>query len=171
MSGVPNNIELLFLEKEDYIMLDEYGEELLKIRDSFLSKQVMKRFGGYAKSQAQKMQNLKSNGAARVDLIEAYGYDTKFYMHTVRLLQMAIEILKNGTFRTKRYNAEFLISLRKGRHTLDEALGFIELLEKDLEQSYLNSFLPEQPDHDFINNWLVNLNKKYIDSKEEINNG
>lgn len=158
MVGVPNNIELLFLDDEDYIHTNDYGFELLDVRNHFLSKQIMKKFGGYAKSQAQKMQQLNSNGKARSELVDRYGYDTKFFMHTVRLLQMATEILFTGKMKTKRSNAEFLIALRNGSHTLQEALSFIEELEKQLQDAYKKSTLPERPDEEFINNWLIDFN-------------
>lgn len=161
MAGVPNNIELLFLNDEDYIHINDYGFELLDIRNHFLSKQIMKKFGGYAKSQAQKMQQFNSNGKARSELVEKYGYDTKFFMHTVRLLQMATEILLTGKMKTKRSNAEFLVALRNGSHTLEEALSYIEDLEKQLQDAYKKSTLHERPNEEFINNWLINFNIRH----------
>ena len=131
------------------------------MRHHFLSKQIMKKYGGYAKSQAQKIQQLGSNGAVRSELVEKYGYDTKFFMHTVRLLQMATEILLTGTMETKRANAEFLVSLRNGSYTLKEALAYIADLENGLQIAYKKSNLPENPDFDLINKWLVNFNIRY----------
>lgn len=162
MAGVPNNLELLFLDDSDYIHVDDqYGLELINMRHQFLSKQIMKKYSGYAKSQAQKIQQLSSNGAARSELVEKYGYDTKFFMHTVRLLQMATEILFTGTMETKRPNAEFLVALRNGSHTLEEALAYIEALENHLQVAYKKSTLPEKPDFDLINEWLVDFNIRH----------
>lgn len=166
MAGVPQNLEMLFAVTEDYIYLDFKGKELIRIRDKFMSKQIMKKFGGYAKSQAMKMQNLKSNGAARIDLVEKYGFDTKFYMHTIRSLQMAIDILDDKTeFKTRRDNAHYLVDLRNGLHSLDQALDNIEHHELLLKEAYENTSLPEEPDYDFINNWLVALNAMNIKMK------
>ena len=169
-AGVPNNLELLFLDEEDYLYVNEYGQMLIDMRKHFLSKQIMKKFGGYAKSQAQKMQNLKSNGKPRQDLIEKYGYDTKFFIHTVRLLQMAIETLITGDLKVKRPNANFLVSLRMGLYTLDEALEYINRLEAQLQIAYSNSTLPEQPNYDFINAWLTEFNLRYIAQRTNPNN-
>jgi len=158
--GVPNNLELLFLDSSDYIYIDKtFGLELINMRQHFLSKQIMKKFGGYAKSQAQKMQK------HRTELVEVYGYDTKFFMHTVRLLQMAIEILTTGEMKVKRPNAEFLIGLRKGSHSLEEALVYIEELEQQLQIAYDNSILPNSPDESFINEWLTDFNTRYMNTK------
>lgn len=162
MAGVPNNLELLFLNENDYIYLNDFGKDLIDIRHKFLSKQIMKKFGGYAKSQANKLKQLQSNGKARADLLYSYGYDAKFYTHTIRLLEMAIEILKDGDFTTKRPNADYLIQLRNGIHTLDEALVNIEKLEKELSIAYENSLIQETPDFDFINSFLVDFNVRYL---------
>lgn len=163
MAGVPNNLELLFLDKEDYIYLSPFGEELINVRSKFLSKQIMKKFGGYAKSQAQKMRQLNSNGKARSELVEKFGYDTKFYMHTVRLLNMAIEILGDHHLTVKRPEADFLIALRNGYHTLDNALSYIEVLENTLNEVYINTTLQDAPNFDEINEWLVEFNSSFLD--------
>ncbi|WP_051889566.1 nucleotidyltransferase domain-containing protein [Lysinibacillus sphaericus] len=121
-------------------------------------------YGGYAKSQAQKMKQLNSNGSARSELVKKYGYDTKFYMHTVRLLEMAIEILTYGLLTVKRKDYARLLSLREGIHTLDDALDHIESLEQRLKIAYEESTLPEQPNFELINNWLVDFNMRVAKS-------
>ncbi|MFJ7982328.1 DNA polymerase beta superfamily protein [Lysinibacillus xylanilyticus] len=161
MAGVPNNLELLFLDESDYIHVSVHGRELINMRKQFLSKQIMKKFSGYAKSQAQKMKELKST---RNELLSKFGYDTKFYMHTVRLLEMAIEILNHGTLTVKRSNHAHLLSLREGIHTLDEALDNIEILEQHLKVAYDNSILPERPDFELISRWLVDFNIRVANS-------
>ncbi len=82
-------------------------------------------------------------------------------MHTVRLLQMATEILHTGEMHTKRSNAEFLIAMRNGSHTLNEALAYIDELEKQLQVAYEKSTLPECPNEDFINKWLTDFNIRH----------
>jgi len=162
MAGVPNNLELLYLDDNDYVYVCEhYGQELISMREHFLSKRIMKKYGGYAKSQAHRMQQLNSNGAARSEIVEKHGYDTKFFMHTVRLLQTATEILLTGGMKAKRPNAEFLIGLRNGSHSLEEALSLIEELEKQLNVAYKKTNLPDHPDENFINKWLTDFNIRH----------
>lgn len=165
MIGVPNNLELLFLDESDYLYLSPYGKVLVNNRHMFLSKQIMKKFGGYAKSQAMKMQNLKSNGAARMGLVEKYGYDTKYGMHTIRLLQMAIEILETCTFTTHRPNADELITIRNGSHTLDQILEYINELDSKLSLAYEGTILAEEPNFDEINQWTVDFIESYLYKK------
>src|SRR5690606_37170348 len=108
IQGVPNNIEILFVRPEDYIKVTPLGQKLIDNRHLFLSKQIQKKFGGYAYSQLMKLKQKKSNGTGRQDLIQKYGYDTKFAMHSVRLLTSAIEILETGDFSTYRPNRQEL---------------------------------------------------------------
>lgn len=157
MAGVPNNLELLYLEVEDYLHIDEAGAELIEMRHHFLSKQIMKKFGGYAKSQTQKLQGK----AARSELVDKFGYDTKNYMHAVRLLESAIQILNYNHLSVKRLDFARLLALREGFHSLDEALAYLERLEQVLQRAYEESTLPESPDYKLINQWLIDFNARY----------
>lgn len=160
MAGVPNNIELLFMRKEDYLKVTPLGQLLIDNRHLFLSKQIEKKFGGYAYSQIQKLKNKNSNGTGRQDLIEKYGYDTKFFMHSVRLLTSAIEILETGDFCTFRPNRQLLLDCRNGKYTFDEAMEMIEMYENQLKVASEKSTLPKTPDYKKINELLIEINKK-----------
>lgn len=161
MQGVPNNIEILFVRPWDIIYKNKFGDELISHRYDFLSKALKHKFGGYAHSQLKKLLVKSSNGSGRQDLIEKYGYDTKFYMHSVRLLTSAIEILKTGNFSTYRTNREELLACRNGRDTLEQAVAYIQELDKELNELYKTSTaIPYKPDYDKINKWLIDLNKR-----------
>ncbi len=157
IKGTPNNIELLFIEKNEYIRLTELGEMLVDNRHLFISKNLKHKFKGYAKGELDKMEKL-----GRVELIEKFGYDTKMFMHSVRLMTSAIEILKTGTFTTRRPNSEFLLECRNGKYTLGQARSMITELEQELESVYTSSTIPEQPDLDKINSLLISINEKAL---------
>ncbi|PTY93048.1 nucleotidyltransferase domain-containing protein [Heyndrickxia sporothermodurans] len=159
MSGVPNNIEILFVRPEDYLKVTELGQMLIDNRHLFLSKLIQKRFGGYAYSQIQKLKNKVSNGTGRQDLINAFGYDTKFFMHSVRLLTSAIEILETGDYSTYRSNRELLLDCRNGRYTFTEAMQMIEEYDEQLKVAVLKSALPATPDYKKINKLLMEINR------------
>lgn len=158
MQGVPNNIELLFLRKEDFVTLTPIGERLVENRHLFLSKQIQRKFGGYAYSQMKKLENKKSNGSARQDLVDAHGYDTKFAMHSVRLLTSAIEILETGTFSTYRPNRDLLKSIRSGHYSFEEVMQMIKEYDALLNEAAEQSTLPKSPDYHAINTLLIELN-------------
>ncbi|WCF11628.1 nucleotidyltransferase domain-containing protein (plasmid) [Paenibacillus thiaminolyticus] len=162
MQGVPNNIEILFVRPEDYLKVSPPGQLLIDHRHLFLSKQIYKKFGGYALSQFQKLKNKSMNGTGRRELIEQYGYDTKFFMHAVRLLTSAIEILETGEFSTFRPDREFLLKCRNGRFSFQEALEMIEMYDKQLCSAFEKSSLPKAPDYQKINALLIEINKEAL---------
>lgn len=163
MSGVPNNIEILFTRPQEILRINNYGQELLSIRHGFLSKALKHKFGGYAYSQIQKLKLKNSNGTGRQDLIERFGYDTKFAMHSIRLLTSAIEILKTGDFNTYRSNRKDLLDIRNGKYTLDQILSMVEDYDKELNELYDTSKeVPYTPDYNKINSWLIDLNRRAL---------
>lgn len=162
MIGVPNNIEILFLNNDQYLKITELGQQLIDNRHLFLSKAIQKKFGGYANSQIEKLKQRNVSSSGRQDLIDLYGYDTKFFMHSVRLLTSAIEILETGDFSAFRPNRSFLLDCRKGAYTFGEAVELIELLDNDLKRAAEHSTLPEKPDYHAINQLLIRINSAAI---------
>lgn len=160
MQGVPNNIEILFVRREDYLKITSLGQKLIDNRHLFLSKQIKNKFGGYAYSQIQKLKNKKSNGTGRQDLIDKHGYDTKFFMHGVRLLTSAIEILETGDFSTYRPNRQFLLDCRNGKYSFEEALEIVEYYDNKLKVAIEKSELPSKPNYKKINQLLIEINKE-----------
>lgn len=64
----PNVIELLGLNSDDYICQEEIGTELLANRNIFLSQRAAMTFGGYAKSQLNRLIN--KTGRSKSELIQ-----------------------------------------------------------------------------------------------------
>ncbi len=159
MRGVLNNIEILFVREKDFLKVTSSGQRLIENRELFLSKQIVKPFGGYATSQAKK---LKTKKVGRQDLIDKYGYDTKMASHTIRLLTSAIEILSTGNFSTYRTDRERLINIKNGNFTFDEVLEMIEHFDADLGAVAEKSYLPDKPDHEEINNLLIDINMEAL---------
>lgn len=163
MKGVPNNIELLFLREQDYLKLTKVGRLLMNHRHLFLTKEIEKKFRGYAYSQIQKFKKKYEENLNKEASIQ---YDTKLFMNTIRLLTSAIEILETGDFQTYRTNREELLACRTGKYHFNEALDLIEYYDAKLKQAFSQSRLPDKPDHDRINQLLIKLNLMTL--KQEI---
>jgi predicted nucleotidyltransferase len=56
LQGNPNLLESLFADEGDVLFVDDAGRELVAARERFLSKQVGRRFMGYALDQLQRME-------------------------------------------------------------------------------------------------------------------
>ena len=83
--------------------------------------------------------------------------DGKNLMHCRRLIDVALEIGRTGTFTVERPNAEYLLSIRKGAFNLDEVIGQAELDLKELDEIYANSPLPDEVDKEEVNRLLLKM--------------
>lgn len=158
MNGVPNNIEMLFIEPEKYLKITPIGQELIDNRHLFLTKQIKNKFGGFAYSQIQKLKHTN-----RKELIGEHGYDTKNLMHSMRLLLGAIQILETHDFTTYSPHREFLKDCRLGKYSFKEAVEMVESYDSQLQTALEKSTLPKKPNYKAINKLLINLNKKGLD--------
>ncbi len=88
------------------------------------------------------------------------GYDAKNMMHTIRLLQVAEEILREGKINVKRANREELLSIKRGEFQYDDLLVMADSLMLKIETAYEKSPLPAMPDKDRIENILVQMREE-----------
>ena len=88
------------------------------------------------------------------------GYDAKNMMHTIRLLQVAEEILREGKLNVKRLNREELLSIKTGRFQYDDLLVMADSLMQRIETAYDQSLLPAMHDTDRIENILVQMREE-----------
>ncbi len=161
---VPNVLELLFCEEDCVVLTTPEGRRLRDTRDIFLSKICVDPYVGYAQSQLAKAAKIPTNrGQGRQDIVAEYGYDTKFALHTVRLLQTAEELLRDGILNVKRPNRDFLLDIRFGKafQCYDEFRRFsLDLIEKIRELEKTTN-LREKPDIKGINNLIIDIQQNY----------
>lgn len=78
-------------------------------------------------------------------------------MHTIRLLQVAQQIMTQGTITNKRSNREQLLSIKNGQLSYDELIQLAESLLADIENAAMSSSLPEVPNSDKAIQILVDM--------------
>lgn len=88
------------------------------------------------------------------------GYDAKNMMHTIRLLQVAEEILREGKLNVKRLNREELLSIKTGQFQYDDLLVMADSLMQQIETAYVQSPLPAMPDKEKIESLLVQMREE-----------
>ena len=78
----------------------------------------------------------RSRNVARPELVEKYGYDTKFAMQAVRLGFQGREYLRYAelSLPMAKDELEYLKALRDGSYSLKLVLEVIHLLEEDLKE-------------------------------------
>ena len=149
-SGNSTALEFLFNPNvESAIQGDIWNNWILPHRATFLSAHAGLHFNKFAQNQLDRLMGRKGKGrhGVRPDLVEKYGYDTKFAMHTIRILHEGIELMETGNITLPRPEAQMLIGIRVGKFgTLEELEQYALHLFEELETARLNSPLPPEID-------------------------
>ena len=127
--------------------------------DLALSRQCAGRFLGYLNNQRARMMGEKSQRTNRPELVEKYGYDTKFAMHGVRLGMQGLELLRSGviTLPVVEEDRTVLMNIRQGVLSKDEVHGLMEFYESQIRSAVATSPLREQPDYQWANTFLEDV--------------
>lgn len=100
-------------------------------------------------------------GAARKEIRDKFGFDTKFAFHTIRLMRMCIEFLKNpeeGLKVDRRgIDHEFLYSIRVGSLKEEEVKSLADELFEEAKHVIKHTSLPDAPDYERIHNLTMDL--------------
>ena len=157
LTGNPTILLPLFVPDVEIVRITGLGHELRANADRIVSRLAGLRFAGYLRTQRQRMLEgaLKVN---RPELIEKYGFDTKYAMHMVRLGVQGVELLETGrmTLPIAEPWLTWLRDLRRGKHTEEEAVEAAAELEDRLDRLVRgDSPVPEQPDRAWADRWLV----------------
>lgn len=133
------------------------GHDLREHREMFLSRQAGYRFKGYLDRQRSHLDGTLAARVHRPELIEKYGFDSKFAYHALRLAMQGIELMQSHTITLPMpANAVgYLHGVRTGTHTLEQVLSELDSLTSDLVRATLHAELPEWPDYEVINAWLA----------------
>lgn len=84
-------------------------------------------------------------------------YDSKNMMHTIRLLQVAEEILRDGKLNVKRPNREQLLRIKSGEMDYEELLTMADKLMENIEHHAAISSLQEKPNKEKAEKALVEI--------------
>lgn len=158
-AGNPTVLLLLFAPKHEIVSITGPGQELQRHPELFLSRECGRRFIGYLDAQRDQMLGLRSKHTNRPELIEVYGFDTKFAYHAVRLGLQGVELLTDGriTLPIPEPSRTWLHDLRIGKVDKQTVLDAIELLRNELVARTESSDLPDRCDYDQLNRWLIGV--------------
>ncbi len=148
----PNVLEVLYsplVEKATPL-----AEELLDQKNLFLSQLVYQTYNGYVLSQFKKLgQDLRSRGAIK----------WKHAMHLIRLLLSGITILREGLVPVRvDEHRERLLAIRDGKTPWDEVDTWRVELHKAFDAAYETTALPEHPDYERANAFLVEARRSMV---------
>ncbi len=128
--------------------------ELLDMRQVFLSKLIYQTYNGYAMSQFRKIeQDLRNHQTIR----------WKHAMHLIRLILCGIEALRENTIRVNvGDHRERLLCVRRGELPWEEINAWRLDLHKRFEAAFEKTSLPDRPDYEAANRFLVRARKSMV---------
>ncbi len=154
MDNNPNMVDSLFTPINCVLHMTRIGQMVRDQRKMFLHKGSYHKFRGYAYAQLSKIKNKERTTGKRAELIQKYGYDTKFAYHIIRLLDECEQILLTGDLDLQR-SKEVMKSVRNGEWTLDQVMDYFDRNERKLEEYYHSSTLQYSPDKEKIKQLLI----------------
>lgn len=145
----PNILECLYSPMVEKVT--ELGEELLSIREAFISQMIFQTFNGYAMSQFKKIeQDIRNHGEVR----------WKHAMHLLRLLLTGAATLREGRVPVRvEAHREKLLAVKRGEVEWREVDAWRKELHQDFEQALGETKLPERPDYERANGFLIKARK------------
>lgn len=156
MENNPNIVDSLFVPANCVLYSTLVGQYIRENRHKFLHKGIYHKLKGYAFAQLHKIKTNKTRESeSRRDLIERYGYDTKYAMHLFRLCLQCEDVLVTGDLDLQKHK-EQLKAVRRGQYSEEEVREWFVSKEKQLEELYKNcTILPYSPDEDVIKKLLL----------------
>lgn len=148
----PNILECLYTPLVEY--KNEIAEELLAMRSAFLSKLVYQTYNGYVMSQFKKLEQ---------DLRTRNQIKWKHAMHLIRLLLQGIEILREANLNVcVEENRDKLLAIKRGEINWEKVNEWRLSLHKDFEIAFGETKLPERPNYEKVNDFLINSRKEMV---------
>lgn len=148
----PNVLEVLYSPLVEEAT--QLARELLDQKSMFLSRLVYQTYNGYVISQFKKLgQDIRNRGAIK----------WKHAMHLIRLLLSGITVLREGfvPVEVSRYR-EQLLAIRDGKTPWDEVNAWRLSLHKEFDASYETTKLPEYPDYESANAFLIKARRSMV---------
>jgi predicted nucleotidyltransferase len=150
----PNVLETLWTP--DVPLADETAAELRAMRPAFLSRHIYKTYSGYVLRQFRRMANAHARTGA---------YKAKHAMHLVRLLYSGIDALRSGEIRIDvAEHREQLLAIRSGAWSFEQAKARALELDREFQQAYRQTSLPEQPDYRRVDGFLIRARRRMVDA-------
>jgi predicted nucleotidyltransferase len=146
----PNILECLFSPLVEKVT--PLGEELLALRQQFLSQMIFQTFNGYAMSQFKKLeQDLRNHGEVRC----------KHSMHLLRLLLTGAATLREGRVPVRvEAHRDRLLAIKRGELPWAEVDAWRKELHQDFERALTETKLPERPDYETVNHFLIRARRE-----------
>ncbi|MCE9582532.1 MAG: nucleotidyltransferase domain-containing protein [Planctomycetes bacterium] len=148
----PNVLECLWsplVEKAEPV-----AQDLLAMRDAFLSKMIYQTYNGYVISQFRKLEQ---------DLRNRETFRWKHAMHLIRLLLSGVTALREGRVPVRvEEHRERLLAIRHGKTEWAEVDAWRVQLHKEFDAAFASTSLPDRPDYEKVNDFLIRARRSAL---------
>ena len=119
-------------------------------------------YSSYCKEYKEYWEWVEKRNQDRFQLNENHGknYDSKNMMLTIRLLQVAEEIIRDGKLNVRRNNREELLSIKRGEWEYETLLKKADELLQSIQFHFASSKLQNKPNTDKSIEMLVEIRKQ-----------
>jgi predicted nucleotidyltransferase len=150
----PNVLEIMWTPL--VLHANEVAQRLREMREVFLTRYLYKTYSGYVLSQFRRM----ANAHARTGK-----YKAKHAMHLIRLLYSGIEALRSGQIRIDvGEHRDELLAIKAGTLSFEQARDRAVALDREFQEAYRQTTLPEQPDYRRVDEFLVWARRRMVDA-------
>ena len=166
--GNPNILVPLFANPEHVVQATPLGMSLRALTPSIVSMQAVRRHLGYLDAQRGRITGNGPHQARkpnRPELVEVYGYDTKYAAHALRLAWQGIELAQFGRLNLPMppFECRVLRGIRVGEWTESRVLEEIDATRAELV-AFVEGRRPvalrPEPDWGAVNTWLIKAQKE-----------
>lgn len=160
LKGNPTVTELLFVKERS--MKNQIGLQLQEMYPLIVSRQAGRAYLGYMEAQRKRLTGERGNaghGNPRQELIDKFGFDTKFAMHMLRLGFQGVELLTTGklSLPISEPDRTYLRGVREGLFDLNSCLSRTKELEVQLRDLLDTSPIQEQPKTAEVEKWMLDV--------------
>jgi hypothetical protein len=156
----PTAMELVWLPDELYEVRTELGEDLIGIRDAFLSAtRVRDAYLGYATQQFRKLES-RGDGSFSADTRKR---TAKHARHLARLVRQGLELYRTGHLPIRLHDPQWYLDFgeRVAGGDLEQARLLLSEAEADFDG--IRTPLPDRPDEEAVEAWLQAVRIAHLD--------
>lgn len=156
-AGNPTKLMLLFAPEREVVRQRWVGHDMRERREMFLSRAAGERFLGYLDRQTERFRGHLSQRTNRPELVERFGYDTKFAYHAIRLGLQGTELMVTGkiTLPMLGTHREMLLAIRRGEHTRESVDRLLDKVRSDLVFAIEHTHLPRTANWEAVSEWTA----------------
>lgn len=158
LNNNPTLLLALFAPEEFIRRHDVHGLQLQALHPYIVSKRCYEPFKHYMRAQHERLLGLRGQrNVTRPELVEKFGYDTKYAAHIVRLGIQGKELLLTGrlTLPMPEEDRELVVAVRNGRYTLAGVSELIVQTEDALDGAFYKSIVREEPNRAIVEDWMM----------------